>query len=327
MEYVTIPGTDLTASRVGLGTWAIGGRLWGGTDEGDSIRAIQRAVEKGITLIDTAPVYGYGLSEELVGKAIRGLDRDALVVATKLGLEWQENRVYRNSTRERIRQEVEDSLRRLGVEVIDLYQIHWPDPLEPFQDTADEMGKLVEEGKIRAVGVSNYMPDQMEQFAGGADLATCQSPYNLFERGIEGDVIPFCRKRGIALLAYGALCRGLLSGRMNRDTEFEGDDIRKWDPKFLPPRFDHYLEAVQRLDEFARANYGKGVLALAVRWILDRGAEMALWGARRPDQIEAVDEVFGWSLDEGALKEIEGIVAETVTDPVGPEFMAPPARE
>ncbi|MDF1525232.1 MAG: aldo/keto reductase [bacterium] len=327
VEYITIPGTDLKPSRIGLGTWAIGGWMWGGTDESESILTIHKAFEAGITLIDTAPIYGFGRSEEIVGKALKGLDRSKVVVATKLGLEWEGNKVFRNSTRERIRQEVEDSLRRLGVDVIDLYQVHWPDPLVPMEDAAEQMKKLVDEGKVRAVGVSNHSPEQMDAFGKAVRLSTAQPPYNLFERGIEEDILPYCQNKGTALLTYGALCRGLLSGRMKPDTQFVGDDLRKWDPKFKEPRFGHYLEAVNRLNAFARERHGKTVMALAVRWILDQGVEIALWGARHPSQLDAVDEAMGWSVTEEDYREIDRILAETIRDPVGPEFMAPPGRE
>jgi aryl-alcohol dehydrogenase-like predicted oxidoreductase len=327
VEYITIPGTDLKASRIGLGTWAIGGWLWGGTDEEESIRTIHRAVGAGITLIDTAPVYGFGRSEEIVGKALKDLDRSKVVVATKVGLQWKNEEVHRNSTEKRIRQEVEDSLRRLGVDVIDLYQIHWPDPLVPMEDTAEQMQRLVDEGKVRAVGVSNHSPEQMDAFGKAVRLSTAQPPYNLFERSIEEDILPYCQDKRIVLLTYGALCRGLLSGRMKPSTEFFGDDLRKWDPKFKDPRYGHYLDAVMQLDVFAKVHYGKTVMALAVRWILDKGVGIALWGARHPSQLDAVDEVMGWSLTEEDFKEIDRILAETIPDPVGPEFMAPPGRK
>ena len=326
MEYITIPGIDLKASRVGLGTWAIGGWLWGGTDEKESILTIHRAFDAGLTLIDTAPVYGFGRSEEIVGKALKDLDRSKIVLATKVGLQWKDEKVHRNSTGERIRQEVEDSLRRLGVDVIDLYQVHWPDPLVAREETAEQMQRLVEEGKVRAVGVSNYSPEEMDAFGKAVRLSTAQPPYNLFERGIEKNILPYCQDKGIALLTYGALCRGLLSGRMKQTTEFTGDDLRKWDPKFKEPRFGHYLDAVSRLDSFAKERYGKTVMALAVRWILDQGVEIALWGARHPYQLDTVDDAMGWSLTGEDLKEIDRILVEAIPDPVGPEFMAPPAR-
>ncbi len=329
MEYAKISGTDLEVSRVGLGTWAIGGWMWGGSDERESIRTIHAAIERGINLLDTAPVYGFGRSEEIVGKAIAELGhRNKVVIATKVGLEWNDGRVYRNSSRQRILQEVEDSLRRLGTTYIDIYQVHWPDPLVPIEETAETMLQLRQQGKIRAIGVSNYSPEQMEQFWRVAPLHTDQPPYNLFERQIDRDVLPYALENNVSTLVYGSLCRGLLSGKMKADTEFSGDDLRKADPKFQPPRYAQYLLAVERLDRFARENYGKSVMDLAVRWALDQpGVTAALWGARHPEQSSAVANLDGWALDAGAREQVSAIVRETVIDPVGPEFMAPPARD
>src|SRR6266404_2805466 len=158
-----------------------------------------------------------------------------------------------------------------------------------------------------------------------APLHSVQPPYNLFERGIESDILPYCRLHGIATLGYGALCRGLLSGRMRNDTTFEGDDLRRTDPKFQQPRFSQYLDAVARLNQLAR-RYDKRMIHLAVRWMLDQGITVALWGARSPDQMQPVDAIGGWFLNSGAKAEIDRILRETIVDPVGPEFMAPPAR-
>jgi aryl-alcohol dehydrogenase-like predicted oxidoreductase len=187
------------------------------------------------------------------------------------------------------------------------------------------MHQLFAQGKIRAIGVSNFSLVQMERFRRIAPLHVLQPPYNLFERGIEADILPYCRKNGIAMLGYGALCRGLLSGRMQADTTFDGDDLRRTDPKFLQPRFTQYVAAVAQLDRLAQ-RFDKRVIHLAVRWMLDQGITTALWGARHPRQLEPVDEVTGWSLDAFAKAEIDRILRETISDPVGPEFMAPPAR-
>lgn len=326
METTRIPGTDLEPSRIGLGTWAIGGWLWGGTDEAESIRTIHSALERGVTLIDTAPVYGFGRSEEIVGKALSQYGgRNRIIVATKAGLDWQDGRPFRNARRERIFKEIDGSLKRLQRDAIDIYQIHWPDTSTPIEETAEAMDRLYREGKIRAIGVSNFSPEQMERFRKVAPLHTAQPPYNLFEKGIEADVLPYCRDHNIATLMYGALCRGLLSGKMKHDTTFHGDDIRKVDPKFQPPRYEQYLKAVERLDTFAKERYGKQVIHLALRWLLDQpGVNIALWGARRPEQLEPLDSVIEWSLDESACAEIDRILDETIKDPIGPEFMAPP---
>jgi aryl-alcohol dehydrogenase-like predicted oxidoreductase len=312
MESVEIAGTSLVVSRIGMGTWAIGGWMWGGTDEAQSIRTIHEALDRGITLFDTAPVYGFGRSEEILGKALaQDGRRKRAVIATKVGLDWRDGAPFRNGSRKRIMKEVDDSLRRLQTDVIDLYQVHWPDPGTPIAETATAMADLLRAGKIRAIGVSNFNPAQMDEFRAVAPLHAAQPPYNLFERAIERDVMPYCREH--------------LSGKMTFNSRFTGDDLRKNDPKFQAPRFAQYLAAVEALDRFAHDNYGKGVIHLAVRWVLDRGdANIALWGARRPDQLAAVRGVMGWRIDSAAMTEIERILRDTITNPVGPEFMAPP---
>jgi aryl-alcohol dehydrogenase-like predicted oxidoreductase len=326
-ELTEIAGTSLKVSPVAIGTWAIGGWMWGGTDEAESVATIRTAFEHGINIIDTAPVYGFGRSEEIVGKAIaEGRLRADVLIATKAGLQWDGGRVSRNASRARIMWEVEESLRRLQTDYIDIYQVHWPDPLVTIEETAEAMHELFKQGKIRAIGVSNFSVLQMERFRRVAPLHVLQPPYNLFERGIEADLLPYCRENKIATLGYGALCRGLLSGRMRADTAFDGDDLRRTDPKFLEPRFAQYVTAVQKLDRFAQQRFGKRVIHLAVRWMLDQGITTALWGARHPDQLQPVDEVIGWSLDASARAEIDRILRDTITEPVGPEFMAPPSR-
>jgi aryl-alcohol dehydrogenase-like predicted oxidoreductase len=298
--------------------------MWGGTDETESIATIRAALAHGINTVDTAPVYGFGRSEEIVGKALANGLRQNVVLATKVGLEWQDGKITRNGSRDRIMREIDDSLRRLRTDSIDVYQVHWPDPKVPMQETAKAMLELYEQGKIRAIGVSNFSVAQMERFRSVAPLHVVQSPYNLFEREIEAEILPYCLKNGIATFGYGALCRGLLSGRMKVETKFEGDDLRLKDPKFQPPRFAQYLAAVERLELFAERRYGKRVIDLAVRWVLDQGVTTALWGARHPGQLDPVEAAMGWSLDASAKVEINRIIEETVTDPVGPEFMAPP---
>ena len=325
LEYAKLGESGITVSTICLGTWAIGGWMWGGSDEDESIRTIRTALDKGINFIDTAPVYGFGRSEEIVGRALRDhVERDRVVVATKCGLEWNgEGQISRNSSRQRIMREIEDSLRRLQTDYIDLYQIHWPDPRTPFAETAAAMNELLESGKIRAIGVSNYSPEQMDAFREAAPLHAVQPPYNLFERSIEEDILPYAKKNNISVLAYGAICRGLLSGRMKPDTEFSGDDLRLHDPKFREPRYSHYLAAVAELDDLAKKSHNRSVLELAVRWVLDKGA-IALWGARHPGQLDNIDQVFGWSLSAGELQKIEAISKRNIPEPVGPEFMAPP---
>jgi len=326
-ESFDIPGTQLRVSRVALGTWAMGGWMWGGTDKREAVATIRAALDQGINLIDTAPVYGFGVSEEIVGQAVAAAGlRARAVIATKVGLEWRAGKVYRNATRGRIMREVDESLRRLRTDYIDIYQVHWPDPLVPIEETAEAMRTLHDQGKIRAIGVSNFSVEQMERFRKVAPLHVLQPPYNLFERAIEGEILPYCRASNIATLGYGALCRGLLSGRMRADTTFEGDDLRRLDPKFQPPRYAQYLTAVGQLDQLAQDFYQRRVIQLAVRWMLDQGISVALWGARHPDQLQAALGVAGWSLGAATRARIDRILSEAITDPVGPEFMAPLQR-
>jgi aryl-alcohol dehydrogenase-like predicted oxidoreductase len=327
-ESISCDAIPKPFSRIGLGTWAIGGAMWGGSNDGESIKTIQHAVDVGINLIDTAPVYGFGHSEEIVGQALaEGGRRDKAVLATKVALEWVDGKVFRNSSPARIRKEIEDSLRRLRTDRIDIYQIHWPDSTVPIEETAETMLELHREGKVLALGVSNFSPQQMETWRRVAPLHSTQPPYNIFEREIEADVLPYALNQKLIVLSYGAICRGLLSGKMSRARKFEGDDLRLQDPKFLEPRYSQYLAAVDLLAKHAQANYGKSVLAFAVRWILDRGETMtALWGARNAAQLDQVEEAFGWKISADDYTAVEEILRKTIQDPVGPEFMAPPNR-
>src|SRR5207244_5878558 len=190
MEQKLIQGTGMISWRVALGTWSLGGWMWGGSDEGEAIKTIRTALDLGITLIDTAPVYGFGRSEELVGRAIAEHGgRERVLIATKAGLEWRAGEAARNASARRIRAEIEDSLRRLRTTYVDIYQVHWPDPLVPLEESAEALRRLFEQGTIRAIGVSNFSPEQMEAFSTVAPLHVVQPPYNLFERQIEKDVL------------------------------------------------------------------------------------------------------------------------------------------
>src|SRR5579863_6006753 len=326
METTKVAGVEV--SRVGLGTWAIGGSEWGAVAEDAAIATCLSAVERGINLIDTAPIYGRGRAEEIVCKVMRAHGRrDAFFIATKAGLEWNERGVFANSTPARLRREIEDSLRRLGTDYIDLYQIHWPDTLVPVAEVAGVLAGFQREGKVRALGVSNFNATQMVEFRSVAPLASDQPPYNIFERDIDSETLPYCASNGVGVLTYSSLCRSMLGGRIHRGMQFEPGDIRAVDPKFQEPRFAQYLTAVERLTMLARERFGKSVAQLNVRWVLDQpGISVALWGAKRPDQLDAVSGVMGWKLDANTLAEMDRIVAESVTDPVGPEYLTPLVR-
>ncbi|MFP5208533.1 MAG: aldo/keto reductase [Acidobacteriota bacterium] len=326
MEAATIAGVKV--SRIGLGTWAIGGLEWGQVPDETAIATCLSAIDRGINLIDTAPIYGHGRSEEIVGKAMRAHGRrDAFYIATKAGLEWNEHGVFANSTSSRLRKELEDSLRRLGTDYIDLYQVHWPDPCIAIGETADLMSQFQREGKVRGLGVSNFSVAQMQEFQAVAPLVSNQLPYNLFERQIDDAILPWCASQNIAVLTWSSLCRSMLGGRLHLGTVFAAGDIRRVDPKFQQPRFSQYISAAGRLEAFARVRYGRTLPELAVRWVLDRhGVSAALWGAKRPDQLDAACGVVGWKLDAEAMAEIDLIVATSVTDPVGPEYLTPGVR-
>ena len=327
METTKVAGVEV--SRVGLGTWAIGGSEWGAVAEDAAIATCLSAIERGINLFDTAPIYGHGRAEEIVGQAMRAHGRrGAFFVATKAGLEWNERGVFANSTAVRLRREIEDSLRRLGTDYIDLYQVHWPDTLMPVAEVAGVLAEFERAGKVRALGVSNFSAAQMEEFRSVTSLASDQPPYNIFERDIDRETLPWCAANGVAVLTYSSLCRSLLGGRLQRGMRFDAGDIRAVDPKFQEPRFSQYMTAVERLTALARDRFGKSAAQLAVRWVLDRpGCSAALWGAKRPDQLDAVAGVMGWKLDPATMAEIDRIVSESVTDPVGPEYLTPMVRE
>jgi aryl-alcohol dehydrogenase-like predicted oxidoreductase len=326
MEFFALNGAQV--SRIGLGTWALGGSEWGSVSDQDAVDTCLAVFEHGINLIDTAPIYGRGRAEELIGKAMRQHGRrEKFYIATKAGLEWTADQVFANSSPDRLRREFDDSLRRLGTDYVDLYQIHWPDTTLPVERAAEVLLELYEQKKIRAIGVSNFSAVDMAAFRSVAPLHSNQPPYNIFERAIDDEVLPYCRAHSIAVLTYSSLCRSLLGGRLSRDTQFDEGDIRRVDPKFQPPRFGQYLDAVARLDAFAGGNYGDSVLELAVRWVLDRpGVSAALWGAKRPEQLAAVEGISGWHLNQDAMREIDRIVRESVTNPVGPEYLTPEVR-
>ena len=328
MEMTTLAGEPV--SRIGLGTWAIGGLEWGAIPESQAIDTLLSAVHSGIRFLDTAPIYGHGRSEELIGKAIAIHGRrEDFYLATKAGLDWGQDSgrgaIVANLTRQRLESELDDSLRRLQTDFIDLYQAHWPDPLVPVEETAEILAGFLRSGKVRALGVSNFSVEQMERFRTVAPLASNQPPYNIFERGIDASILPWCAAHEVAVICYSPLCRSLLGGRLR--TEMRFDDIRSVDPKFQPPRYAQYLAAVDRLATLARERYQKSVAELAVRWVLDRpGVSVALWGAKSPEQLQTAMGVVGWHLDADAMAEVDRIVAECVTDPVGPEYLTPGTR-
>jgi aryl-alcohol dehydrogenase-like predicted oxidoreductase len=315
MQTTRLGMTDLQVSRLAFGTWQLGGE-WGHFDEHDAIAAIQRARELGINLFDSAQAYGFGASERLLGRALRDeLDhrRDDVVLATKGGLRMTPDGMVRDSSAAWLRSGVEQSLRALGVEHIDLYQVHWPDPDVSFAETAGALQQLVDEGKIRHVGVSNYSVAQMAQFARTRPVETLQPAYHLFRREIEADIAPYAVEHDIGVLVYGPLAHGLLTGTMDEHTTFAAGDWRSNSPLFTGETFRRNLGIVRELQRWA-VERGHTVSQLAIAWTLAQPAvDVAIVGARRAthiaDSVGAVDV----ELTTEDLAEIDHIMAGAVT--------------
>lgn len=322
MEYIDIPGTDLKrVSRIGLGAQPIGY-----FDRELGIQTIRKALDQGINLIDTAPVYGDGRSEEIIGEVVKDYDREDIFISGKTGMEKVQGKGVRNASQELMQKTISESLERLGTDYIDIFHVHWPDMLEPVEKTAGFLQELEEEGTIRAIGLSNYSSEQMYEFCMHAEVNVSQPPYNVFERGVEVGVLPFCQKNGINLMAYRSLCQGLLTGKMKADADFKDHPVKKADPKFQAPRYRQYLEAVSNIDAFVREEHDRTVLDLGIQWILGHDNTIALWGGWKPEHMEPVNEVFGWKPDPGTRDRVRDIIKKTIRDPVGPGFLAPPTR-
>jgi len=329
MEYAKTSIQGLELSRIGIGTWAMGGGNWGNSEEFPAIKALHKALSEGINVIDTAPVYGFGLSEEVVGKALsQGDYRAKAILATKCGLSWDASgNVFRDSRPITIKREIEESLRRLKTDYIDIYQIHWPDIKVPFEETAAVMNDLLEKGIIRAIGVSNMSTEQMDTWQKFAPIHTIQPSYNILENKLFENPIPYAEKNNIAILGYSSLCRGMLSGSYYVGMKFREGDMRNHDdPKYQGENFVNHIAAVEELKGYAQ-KFGKTVSQLAVRWVLDQGVTCALWGIRTPEQLEPMAGVTGWKLTPEQMAEMEAIVAKHVPVQVGKEFLTPPYRD
>ncbi len=303
--------TDLYLTRIGLGTWAIGGGgwefSWGPQDDRESIATIHRALELGINWIDTAPVYGLGHSEEIVGRAIKGLSEKP-TIATKCSRIWdKEGKILSSLKEESIRREVEASLRRLKVDVIDLYQIHWPRPEKDIEEAWGTIADLVKEGKIRYAGVSNFNVEQLKRIQPIHPVASLQPPYSILEREIEKDVLEYCAKNNIGVIVYSPMQKGLLTGKFTRERirDLPPDDHRRKDPHFQEPRLSINLKLVEDLRLIAKKR-SRTVAQLAIAWTLRRAEVTAvIVGARRPSQIEETAPAADWILSEEEVKEIE----------------------
>ena len=313
MRYTTLGRTGLDVSRIAYGTWQLGGD-WGSYDEDAAVAAIQKAWDSGVTLFDTAQGYGEGEAEQVLGKALRGRldqERDRVVVATKGGIEPGAER-SRRGDRDFLRAGVEQSLGKLGVDHIDVYQVHWPDPDTPFGETAAALAELVDEGKIRHVGVSNYDVEQMREFSETFQVETLQPPYHLFRRGIEADVLPYAREQDIGVLVYSPLGSGLLTGAMDSSTTFEDDDWRAQATAFTGDAFETNLAVVEDLKAFA-AELGVQVSQLAIAWTLHQpGVHVSIVGARSDRNIEASAAAADVELSDDDLARIDEIASRGV---------------
>jgi aryl-alcohol dehydrogenase-like predicted oxidoreductase len=310
MKYRQLGSSSLNISVIGFGGWAMGKASWGeDVVDDDSIAAIKHALELDINFYDTAQAYGPGHSEKILGRALSGYPREKVIIATKTGLDWDDTgRIFRNSTPEYIHKSLGDSLERIQTDYIDLYQVHWPDENVPIADTAAAMKELLDAGKIKAAGVSNYSVAQMEQFMAVCPLHSLQPPFSMIRRQIESEILPFCCKHNIGVLAYSPMARGLLTGKYDETATFPPSDARSQAGEWKGERLAHNVAAVRELTKIAEAN-GKTMAQLALAWVLNQpGLTCALAGTKRPYQIEESCGAAGWVLDAATLAQIEEIL-------------------
>ncbi|MEO5995426.1 MAG: aldo/keto reductase [Chitinophagaceae bacterium] len=300
MEYRKLGKSDLEISVITFGAWAVGGWMWGGTERKDAVAAIKASYDLGVTSIDTAPVYGQGLSEDIVGEAIKGIPRDKIQILTKYGMRWdlvkgtlafntknnegKDIDVYKYSGKESIIKECENSLKLLGTDYIDLYQIHWPDVTTPIQESMEAVAQLIKQGKVRQAGVSNYNVEQMKEAGKYVTLVSNQVPYSMVKRDIEADVIPYSVENNIAVIAYSPIQRGLLSGKMKPGHKFSEGDHRAGMYFFTDKnlvRTNAFLDKIKPLADQKNATLAQ----LVIRWTIDQpGITIALVGARNAEQ-------------------------------------------
>lgn len=332
MEKVQLGKSDLHISPIVFGAWAIGGMSWGGTDDEDALAAMHHSLDLGITSIDTAPVYGLGHSEKVVGKLVNEVGRDKVEILTKFGLNWKTTKgeylfdgtspggspqkVYSYAGKDGIIQELEDSLRLLNTDYVDLYQIHRPDSGTPIEETMEALSQLVEQGKVRAVGVSNHSVDLMKRAESVIPIASSQSPYSMIYRKIEKDIVPHCLKEGIGILAYSPLQRGLLTGKITPEYKFGEDDHRPTTRWFKEPNLSRTNEMLQKIKPIAD-DHGRSLGQLVLNWTLQRqGITSLLVGARNAEQATQNAQSLDFKLSDSEIKlideEMEKVVIENV---------------
>jgi aryl-alcohol dehydrogenase-like predicted oxidoreductase len=315
MQKRRLGKTDLELTTVGLGTWAMGGPWqfgWGPQDDDEAIAAILAALELGINWIDTAPAYGNGHSEQLIGKALKQTSQKP-IIATKCGILWNEKRQKVTCLKkDSVRAECHNSLKRLNVEVIDLYQMHWPDPNEDVEEGWEEMARLADEGKVRYLGVSNFNVEQIKRVQKIHPVASVQPPYSMLHREVEGELLDYCGQNNIGVVVYSPMQRGLLTGKFSAE-KLAGlpiDDHRRRNPDFHEPGFSATMELVEHLKEIAGRG-GRTCAQLAVSWVLRRPEiTAAIVGARRPEQIKETAPAGDWNLSQEDIMEVENLLRE-----------------
>lgn len=320
MQKRILGTSGIETSVIGLGTWAIGGWCWGGTDEQDSIDAIHAAMDEGVNLIDTAPAYGLGLSEEIVGKAIAGR-REQVVLATKCGLVWHTQKgnhffdqdgkpVHRYLGADSIRHELELSLKRMNTDYIDLYQTHWQDPTTPISETMSALLELKGEGKIRAIGVSNVNVEQLREYLAVGPVDSAQEKYSMLDRKLEADLIPYCIENNVSLLAYSPLVLGLLSGKIGPEREFPDSDMRKTNPRFSKENRQRVKEMLNEIEPIAQ-KHSLTMAQLVTAWTLSQpGVTFALVGARNRQQAVENAAAGNAALSAEEVRQITDVVYE-----------------
>ena len=325
MEYKTIGQSDVKVTELAFGAWAIGGWLWGGSDSKDAIKAIETSIDNGMTTIDTAPAYGFGLSEELTGKAIKG-KRDRVQILTKFGLVWSENKgrfhfssqdnnskeisIYRYASKEKVISDCDISLKRLRTDFIDLYQIHWPDPTTPISETMEALEILVSRGKIRAGAVCNYSLDLMIEAEKTYKIASNQVPYSMVCRDIEKDIIPHCIENNIGILAYSPLQRGLLAGKIRQGHKFNEGDSRPATIYFKEPNFSRIIKLSDDLKEIANS-CNVTLSQLVLNWTMQQpGITCTLAGARNATQVLENVKAIDLRLTKELINKIDTLLSE-----------------
>jgi len=303
--------SDLSITPIGIGSWAIGGGgwkfAWGSQDDNESISAIRRGLEKGINWIDTAAIYGMGHSEEMVAKALEGVSERPYVF-TKCERRWHaDGTIYPSLKAESVRKECEDSLRRLKVDAIDLYQVHWPEPEEEIEEGWTEMAKLQREGKVRWIGVSNFNVEQIKRAQKIAPVTSLQPPYSLLRRGIEAEILPYVRSQNIGVIVYSPMLSGMLTGKMTREraANFQPDDWRRNNAEFQEPKLSRNLELAELLRKIGQ-RHGRTPGEVAIAWTLNNPAvTAAIAGVRRPDQVDGIAGALEFRLTAEEIAAIE----------------------